>query len=114
MAPKVVPAASYNRIRLALARTRGSLQVELPQLRLKLEFQRRVWVGRSLVNDTPLLVWTEFETRARALHEPVPCRLHLYHFLAGLMMGSALDAACDVLEGRRSRSVGAESWARWL
>ena len=111
---KVVQAPCYNRIRVALSREHGPLRIEVPQLRLELEFQRRLWVGRSLINDIPLLVWTDFQTRDRALHEPVSCQLHLYHFLAGLIMGTALDGACDVLGERRVPANTCQTDVRWL
>ncbi|HET9122500.1 MAG TPA: hypothetical protein VFN52_03240 [Acidiferrobacteraceae bacterium] len=111
---KVIQAACYNRVRVALARSRAPLRIELPQLRLELEFQRRLWVGRSMINRTPLLVWTDFETRGRALHQPVTCQLHLYHFLAGLIMGSALEGACDVLEGQQMVAPVHAPEVRWL
>jgi hypothetical protein len=60
---------------------------------MEMLLDRRVWVGLAMwQQDLPLLAWTEFEHRERtALHEPVRCSLHLYHFQAGLVMGVALD-----------------------
>ena len=90
--PKVVEAGCYNRIRLALARRNNPLHIELPTLRIQFILDKKAWLAISSINEAPLLAWTVFNTKQRALHEPVTCQLHLYHIHAGLIMGTALEA----------------------
>lgn len=100
---KTIEASCYNRVLLALARLGEPLEVELPALRMSIRAERRVWVGRSLINDIPLMAWLEFQAADRGLHEPVPCRLHLYHFHAGLLAGHAPQCLAAALEARLAR-----------
>jgi hypothetical protein len=67
---------------------------------------RHVWTGFAVwQQDLLLLAWTEFEREDRSsLHEPVRCRLHLYHFQAGLVMGVALDKLDQLLCKRLAES----------
>ena len=65
--------------------------------------ERRLWLGRSLINDIPLMAWLDFQVTGRGLHEPVPCRLHLYHFHAGLLAGHAPQRLAAALEERLAR-----------
>lgn len=98
--PRSIDGECYNRVRLALVRLDDPLRIELPRFRLEFVLQRKVWMGLSLVNELPVLAWTGFCTRKRALHEPVPCELHLYHIHAGLLMSTALEAMDGVLKKR--------------
>ncbi|MHB1565661.1 MAG: hypothetical protein ACYCXG_02905 [Acidiferrobacter sp.] len=84
---KQIDARCYNRARLAMARLGEPLEIVIAALRVRMTLESRVWVARSLVNDTLLMAWAEFDHRRCALHEPVSCHLHLYHFHAGLLMG---------------------------
>ncbi|HKJ21633.1 MAG TPA: hypothetical protein VKA13_00970 [Gammaproteobacteria bacterium] len=92
--PKVMQAVYYNRVRLALLRLGNPLRLEMPGLRgIDVILDDSAWmaVDRNQV-DMPLLAWTDFDSRRReALHQAVPCRMHLYHFHAGLLMGDLLD-----------------------
>ena len=93
--PKTIEAAYYNRVRLALLRIGNPLRVGLPGLRgLEAIVDSDTWtVVDSLRTDNPVLAWCDFEVASRqALHEPVQCRLNLYHNQAGLIMGTALEA----------------------
>lgn len=106
--PKTIEASCYNRVLLALARFGEPLEVELPALRMTMRAERRVWLGRSLINELPLMAWLDFQVMDRGLHEPVPCRLHLYHFHAGLLAGHVprcLAAALEERLGRRHSGV---------
>ncbi|MHB1950074.1 MAG: hypothetical protein ACYCQK_01215 [Acidiferrobacteraceae bacterium] len=105
---KSIEAHCYNRVRLAVLRLPSPLRVELPRLRLEMELDRNRWVARSLVTGAPMLSWCRFATRGRALHEPVSCDLHLYHMHAGLLMGTALDQLCALLDDALARSAGRE------
>lgn len=94
--PKIIEAACYNQVRLALLRLGKPLRVELPEHRgLEIILESDHWLCvDSTRDDQPVMVWLDFDTRKHnnALHEPVPCQLRLYHMHAGLVMGSALDA----------------------
>ena len=97
--PKTLDAACYNRVRLALLRLDNPLRIELSRLRVEVLLDDTTWLCyRPYESDLPLLAWTAFQTKNRALHEPVPCKLHLYHFHAGLLMGVTLDNLSAVLD----------------
>jgi hypothetical protein len=99
--PKSIEAHQYNRVRLALLRLGNPLRLDIPRLHVAVTLGDKHWLCvRPLDDDLPLLAWTAFETRGRALHEAVPCRLHLYHFHAGLLMGVALDVLDQTLCAR--------------
>ena len=104
--PKTIEASCYNRVLLALARLGEPLEVELPTLRMSIRVERRWWLGRSLINDIPLMAWLEFQAGDRGLHEPVPCCLHIYHFHAGLLAGHAPQCLVSALEERLARWQG--------
>jgi hypothetical protein len=93
---KRIDASCYNQVRLALRRLGNPLRVELPEHRgLEIILENDNWLCvDSARNDQPIMAWLAFDTRKHnnALHEQVPCELHLYHMHAGLIMGSALDA----------------------
>lgn len=105
--PKTLDAACYNRVRLALLRLDNPLRVELPRLRVEMRLDDTAWLCyRPYESHLPLLAWTAFETRNRALHEPVPCKLHLYHFHAGLLMSVVLSDLNTVLDEHLSGARG--------
>lgn len=105
--PKLIEASCYNRVLLALARLGEPLDVDLAALRMSIRVERRVWLARSLVNDIPLMAWVDFEGGRRALHVPVSCRIHLYHFHAGLLMGHAPQCLAHALAERLARRQAA-------
>jgi len=94
--PKTIEAACYNQVRLALCRLGSPLRIALPDhTGLVIILNDRRWLCvDSNHDDLPIMAWSDFDTHRhnQALHAPVPCRLHLYHMHAGLVMGSALDA----------------------
>jgi hypothetical protein len=101
--PKRLEAAYYNRVRLALSRLGRPLRVALPQHRgLEAILDNDAWVCVDTTrDDLPVLAWRAFGTRVReSLHEPVDCRLELYHWHAGLIMGTALEALDTALRAR--------------
>ncbi|MHB1942478.1 MAG: hypothetical protein ACYCP0_05415 [Acidiferrobacteraceae bacterium] len=102
---KSVDAQCYNKIRLALLRLPYPVRVELPRLRLEMVLERDCWMARSLINGVPMLSWTGFDNRGRALHEAVSCQVHLYHVHAGLLMGNALEHLCAALDKALSRAA---------
>jgi hypothetical protein len=92
---KTIEAICYNHARLALNRVANPLRVRLPNHRgLEVILENNLWLCVDTFNDDQhIMAWTDFDTRNhnQALHEAVPCNLHLYHMQAGLIMGSALD-----------------------
>ncbi|HKJ75784.1 MAG TPA: hypothetical protein VKA64_01120 [Gammaproteobacteria bacterium] len=97
--PKRIDADCYNRIRVRLLRTRRlPVRVAVPDHRgLEIILTHHVWLGLDAYrDDLPILSWSRFKTRERTgLHEPVMCRLCLYHIHAGMIMGSALQALAE-------------------
>jgi hypothetical protein len=98
--PKVIEAATFNLARLALLRVANPLRVSLTDHRcLDIILDQQQWLcvdGCS--EDQPILAWREFDMRHRdALHQPINCKLHLYHVHAGLVMGTARDSLVQVL-----------------
>ncbi len=54
--------------------------------------------------DLPLLAWRDVETAGRAaLHEPLLCKLHLYHTHEGIIAGKALTVLHQVWNERLRR-----------
>jgi hypothetical protein len=101
--PKRLEAAYYNRVRLALRRLGRPLRVALPRHRgLEAILDNDAWVCVDTTrDDLPVLAWRAFGNRGReSLHEPVDCRLDLYHWHAGLIMGTALEALDTALRAR--------------
>lgn len=101
--PKQVEAAFYNRVCLALHRIGCPLRLQLPAHKgLAVILDHGGWLCVDAArNDQPVLAWHAFEVQGRAsLHEPVACRLALYHTCAGLLMGTVLDALEEVLKDR--------------
>jgi len=113
--PKIIDAACYNHVRLALLRLGRPLRVSLPDHRgLEIILNNDCWVCvDSTHDDQIIMVWLEFDTgkHNQALHAPVPCQLRLYHMCAGLVMGSALEALDQTLadELEENKKTGSES-----
>jgi len=104
---KQVDAACYNQVRIALRRLQRPLRVALSRHRgLDLLLDEDGWLCVDAArNDLPVLAWHGFDTHGRsALHEPVVCRLDLYHIHAGLVMGTVLEDLERIL---RERLAGA-------
>lgn len=98
-----VPAACYNRIRLAVLRLGDPLRVELPKLRhLDLLIGRDLWVCVDrMLYDLPVVAWTDFAQRGRtALDQPVACTLKLFHAHAEAIMPLVFAEADRVLRQR--------------
>lgn len=98
---KIIPAADYNRVRLALRRITNPLQMELTPMKcLDVVLNDQYWLCfDSCMDDRPVLAWTAFEIIGRsALNAPVACELRLYHVHAGLVMGEILESLGQVLQ----------------
>jgi hypothetical protein len=101
--PKLLEASYYNRVRLALRRLGRPLRVALPQHRgLEAILDYDAWVCVDTTRgDLPILAWRAFGNHGRdSLHRPVDCRIELYHWHAGLIMGTALEALDTALRAR--------------
>jgi len=88
-------ALHYNHVQVGLKRIHRSLRYNIPKLQqLVLILQKEAWiiVDHSL-NDMPVAAWTDFETEGRNdLHQPIKCKLKLYHAHAHLILDRTLEA----------------------
>jgi hypothetical protein len=103
--PKMIDAACYNRVRLALRRLGRPLRIALDHHRgLEVILDDQCWLCvDSFHNDMPILAWHRFDTADRwGLHVPVPCSLEVYHLHGGLVMGSVLEALEQALDQQLS------------
>jgi len=90
--PYKMPASMYNTIRLGILRIRDPLVLTLKrQPNIKFFLNNRRWIVMdTILFDFPLVVWRDFETKNRAIHESVNCKVYVYHMMAGRLMGTAL------------------------
>jgi hypothetical protein len=98
--PKVIEAATFNLARLALLRVANPLRVSLTDHRcLDIILSQQQWLCVDACSeDQPILAWREFDMLRRdALHQPINCKLYMYHMHAGLVMGTARDSLAQVL-----------------
>lgn len=87
-------ALHFNHVQAALRHFRQVLRLPLPRLKtLDLILQPNAWivVDRAF-HDMPVVAWSHFETKHRDnLHQPIQCRLRLYHGHAGLILRRVLE-----------------------
>ena len=85
-------AALYNKIKLGLIRIQSPLIITPKKLRnVKCYLYNDKWICVDLItNEFPLVVWRDFKVSQRGIHEPVSCKVHIYHIMAGRVMGTAL------------------------
>ena len=105
--PKRVSAGCYNHVRLALLRLGKPLRVALAQHPgLEMELHDDIWwCLDSFANDQPIMAWQAFAVHGRSdLTESVACELMLYHYCAGLVMGTVPNDLEQVLETRLTPS----------
>ena len=89
-----LPAAMFNEVRLALLRLQDSIRFPVRGLRtLHVILDRDAWIVVDTgLNDVPVLAWTEFETAHRdTLHQPIKCKLYLYHAHADIIIEAVLN-----------------------
>lgn len=99
----LLPATTYNRIRLGVLRLDNPLRFALPGLRtLEMVLENEAWVCVDAgLSDYPILAWVEFQAAERnALHTPVPCRMYTYHAHAELIEPQVLEKTEAVLNHR--------------
>jgi len=101
--PRELEPDVYNTVRLGLLRLGEPLRLELPEFRvIDCIAEETVWLCvDASAEDQPLLGWTDFRRREHGrLDVPVSCRLHFYHYCAGLIMGTALPAVAQAVRQR--------------
>ena len=104
-----IEAEYYNLVRLGLRRLGNPLRVPLPGMGgLELYLADRQWVCLDREQETlPLLAWDRFHHPRLALHEPVSCRLRLYHPHASMLVSIVFEFAAPQLRERMARLRGA-------
>ncbi len=79
---------------------------DLKEMELVLEHDAWVIIDHNR-HEVPVLAWTHFSPpRDRGIHEPVPCKLNYYHFLASSLRAPALDYLLTGLEKRLREGNG--------
>jgi hypothetical protein len=100
-----VNARCFNTVQLALHRIGESIRFPIPTLKhLDIILEPQAWiVVDRVLNDIPVAAWTGFKTEHRNnLHQPIPCRIQLYHVNAGLILERTLAAMESVLDAQLS------------
>jgi len=90
-----IPANYYNHVQVALKRLGEELRFPIPKLKhLDLMLQKDAWIiVDRVLNDVPVVAWTDFQTEHRTtLHEPIKCRIRLYHAHGAIIMQRTLEA----------------------
>jgi hypothetical protein len=108
----LLPAALFNEVRLALLRLQDSLRFPVRGLRtLHVIIDKDAWiVVDSSLNDVPVLAWTEFETAHRdSLHQPIRCKLYLYHAHADIIIEAVLNELHKELDARLHATLSSEN-----
>ncbi|RMG34472.1 MAG: hypothetical protein D6720_09210 [Gammaproteobacteria bacterium] len=103
-----VPARLYNLWRRALMRMGRDIHLRLHGLKeMELILERDAWVVVDHNrNKVPVLAWVDFQVPpVRTLHEPIPCTLNHYHFMASGLRARVLELLEEALEQefRRNR-----------
>ncbi|WP_455209662.1 hypothetical protein [Kaarinaea lacus] len=90
-----VNAGHFNHVQVALKKLGDSIRFPIPKLKhLDLILEKDAWViVDHVLNDIPVAAWTDFQTQQRSdLHQPIRCRLRLYHANADLILARTLEA----------------------
>ena len=90
-----IDAAHFNHVQVALKKLGDSIRFPIPKLKhLDLILEKDAWIiVDHVLNDIPVAAWTAFEARHRDnLHQPIPCRLQIYHANADLILARTLEA----------------------
>lgn len=91
----VIDATHFNHVQVALKRLGDGIRLSIPRLKhLDLILQKDAWIiVDRVLNDLPVAAWTDFAVSHRDnLHEPVRCRIRLYHAYAGMILSRTLEA----------------------
>lgn len=99
----VIPAPLYNLWRRARMRFGAPIHIRmacLKEMELYLEHTAWVVVDRNRA-EVPVIAWTAFAPAPeRGIHEPVPCKLNYYHYMASGIRARVLECMQDGLERR--------------
>lgn len=98
--PGQVEAHYFNVAQTALKRLGKQWRIRIPKLgHLDLILQEDAWiVVDRVLNDMPVAAWIDFQTDGRGnLHEPVSCKIRIYHFAARIVLQPTLDAMEEYL-----------------
>ena len=90
-----INAVFYNHVQTGLKRINKQLRYKIPTLKhLYLILQQDAWiVVDAVLNDMPILAWTNFQTEHReTLHEPIKCEVDYFHFAANKILDKTLEA----------------------
>jgi len=90
-----ISALHFNHVQVALKRIGDSIRYPIPKLKhLDLILEKDAWIiVDRVLNDIPIAAWTDFNNEHRNdLHQPIPCKLRLYHANANLILDRTLDA----------------------
>jgi hypothetical protein len=96
-------AGHFNHVQVALKKLGDTIRFPIPKLKhLDLILEKEAWIiVDHVLNDIPVAAWTEFQTDHRDnLHQPIKCRLQLYHANADLILARTLEAM-EMLLGER-------------
>lgn len=88
-------AGHFNHVQVALKKLCDSIRFPIPKLKhLDLILEKEAWIiVDHVLNDIPVAAWTEFQADHRDnLHQPIQCRLQLYHTNADLILTRTLEA----------------------
>ena len=85
----------YNHVLVALKRLGDEIRLQIPRLKhLDLILEKEAWIiVDRVLNDIAVAAWTDFSVEHREnLHQPIPCKLRLYHANANMILDRTLDA----------------------
>jgi len=106
-----VEAHYFNRVQTAFKRIDKEIRFKIPKLKhLDLILQKDAWiVVDTVLNDVPILVWTNFETQNRkSLHEPIKCEMLLFHFAATMILERTLVAMDEIIKAQLADTLPKE------
>ena len=104
--PQLMEASLYNTIRLGILRIANPLILTLdkqPNIKCYLHSNKWIFVD-TILHEFPLVVWRDFDLKNRGIHEPVHCNVHVYHMMAGRLMGTGLYAVQDYINTELHKS----------
>jgi hypothetical protein len=90
-----IDALYFNHVQVAHKRLGSSIRYRIPELKhLDLILEPHAWIiVDRVLNDIAVAAWTDFEAQGRtSLHEPISCKLRLYHANANMILKRTLDA----------------------
>lgn len=98
-----VAAINFNHAKLTLLRLNDVIRFSLPNFQhIDVIIDRDSWACvDSSLNDMPMVAWLDFSVKRRDnLHQPIPCTLNYYHFMAGVIAKDALVSINDQLKSQ--------------